>query len=161
MLVQFNTLPEYSRIWIYQANRSFTPKEEHEIAQKLEKFLENWTAHGADLETSYEIRYHRFIVIALNQEVNAASGCAIDASVHCIQQFEKEYQLNLLDKMNVSFIQNDEIVYEPLLNFKKMANGRKITPETIVFNHLVTTKEEYKTVWEVPAKESWHSRFFK
>ena len=31
MLVDFNTLPEESRVWIYQANRSFTDEEITEI----------------------------------------------------------------------------------------------------------------------------------
>ena len=31
MLVDFNTLPETSRVWIYQANRSFTENEMDEI----------------------------------------------------------------------------------------------------------------------------------
>ncbi|MCB0470074.1 MAG: ABC transporter ATPase, partial [Flavobacteriaceae bacterium] len=67
MLVDFNTLPEDSRIWIYQANRSFTEDEIKEISSKLDVFIENWTAHGSDLESGYKIVYKRFIVIALNQ----------------------------------------------------------------------------------------------
>lgn len=35
MLVDFNTLPETSRVWIYQANRSFTEQELEEIKKNL------------------------------------------------------------------------------------------------------------------------------
>lgn len=34
MLVDFNTLPEESRVWIYQANRSFTDEEIVELESK-------------------------------------------------------------------------------------------------------------------------------
>ena len=161
MYVAFKNLPETARIWIYPSNRSFTAQEEQQIAQKLEAFLESWTAHGANLEAAYEIRYHRFIVIGLNQDVNAASGCSIDASVHFIQELEKEYNIDLLDKMNVSFRHQDTIVHQPLKDFRKSAKQKTVTRDTVVFNHLVTNKAEYQTSWEIPAAESWHSRFFK
>lgn len=159
MLVDFNTLPENSRVWIYQANRSFTDKEIEEIESKLDVFLTNWAAHGSDLQAGYIIKYKRFIVIALNQNLNSATGCSIDASVQFIQQLEKEYNVDLLDKMNVSYKQGDFIAYKTLVDFKKMAKDKAVSKNTIVFNNLVNTIMEFNESWEVPASESWHSRF--
>ena len=161
MLVDFNVLPEESRVWIYQANRSFSDIEIEEISSKLDVFLKNWTAHGSDLQAGYKIVYKRFIVIGLNQQVSAASGCSIDASVHFIQQLEKEYQVDLLDKMNVSYKQGEFVAYKTLTDFRKMAKDRAVSKNTIVFNNLVTTVAEFNENWEVPASDSWHSRFIK
>ncbi|MGJ8592885.1 MAG: ABC transporter ATPase [Aquaticitalea sp.] len=161
MLVDFSTLPEESRIWIYQANRSFSEDELTEIKSKLDIFIENWTAHGSDLQSGYEIKYKRFIIIALNQDLNKATGCSIDASVHFIQQLEKDYNVDLMDKMNVSYKQGDFIAYKSLLDFKKMAKDKAVSKNTIVFNNLVTNIAELNENWEVPAGESWHSRFVK
>ncbi len=159
MLVDFNDLPEISRVWIYQANRSFSLEELEEIKQKLDTFLTQWTAHGADLKAGYDIKYKRFITIGLDQGVNAASGCSIDASVHFILELEQEYKVDLMDKMNVSFKQGEFVAYKTLADFKKMAKNKAVSPNTIVFNNLVTNIAEYRTNWEVPAKESWHNRF--
>ena len=159
MIVPFNTLPEESRVWIYQANRSFTIDEIEEIENKLQVFLENWTAHGSDLQAGFEIKYKRFIVIGLNQNLNKATGCSIDASVRFIQQLEEAYQVDLMDKMNVSYKQGDFIAYKALSDFKKMAKEKAVSKNTIVFNNLVTNIAEYNENWEVPASESWHSRF--
>jgi hypothetical protein len=159
MLVDFNTLPEESRVWIYQANRSFTPEELSEIETKLDVFIQNWTAHGSDLQAGYLIKYKRFIVLGLNQNLNAATGCSIDASVHFIQQLEKAYNVDLMDKMNVSYKQGDFIAYKPLADFKTMAKQRAVSKNTIVFNNLVNNIAEFKGNWEVPASESWHARF--
>ncbi|MBT8319556.1 MAG: ABC transporter ATPase [Gramella sp.] len=159
MLVPFNSLADSSRVWIYQANRSFTADEIKEISQKLDLFIERWTAHGADLRASYEIKYNRFITIALDQQINAATGCSIDASVQFIQQLEKDYNVDLLDKMNVSYKQGEFIAYKSLADFRKMAKQRAVSPNTIVFNNLVNNKAEYLSDWEVPASESWHKRF--
>lgn len=159
MLVPFQNLPDSSRVWIYQANRSFSEQELQEINQKLGNFIEQWTAHGANLNASFEIRYNRFIIIALDQEMNAATGCSIDASVNFIQQLEKEYDVDLLDKMNVSYKQGEFVAYKTLTDFRKMAKDRAVSPKTIVFNNLVNNKAEYLEDWEVPASESWHNRF--
>ena len=161
MLVDFDTLPEESRVWIYQANRSFSEEEIKELTSKLEVFIEAWTAHGKDLQAGFKIVYKRFIVIALNQNLNMATGCSIDASVHFIQELEKAYNVDLMDKMNVSFKQGEFIAYKPLMDFKKMAKNNSVSKNTIVFNNLVTNIAEFKENWEVPASESWHSRFIK
>ena len=161
MLVDFNTLPEESRVWIYQANRSFTEEELTGIKEKLNTFIENWTAHGSDLQSGYTIEYKRFIVIALNQNISSATGCSIDASVHFIQQLEKEYNVDLMDKMNVSYKQGEYVAHKTLLDFKKMAKDKAVSKNTIVFNNLVNNIAEFKENWEVPASESWHNRFLK
>jgi hypothetical protein len=161
MLVDFDSLPEESRVWIYQANRSFSDNELLEIKDKLDVFIQNWTAHGSDLQSGYTIKYKRFIVIALNQNLNNATGCSIDASVHFIQQIEKDYNVDLMDKMNVSYKQGEYIAHKTLLDFKKMAKDKAVSKNTIVFNNMVNNIAEFKENWEVPASESWHSRFLK
>jgi hypothetical protein len=161
MLVDFNTLPEESRVWIYQSNRSFSGEEITEIKEKLNIFIENWTAHGSNLQSGYTIEYKRFIVIALNQSISNATGCSIDASVHFIQQLEKDYSVDLMDKMNVSYKQGEYVAHKTLLDFKKMAKEKAVSKNTIVFNNMVHNIAEFKENWEVPASESWHSRFLK
>ena len=97
--------------------------------------------------------------IALNQNANMATGCSIDASVRFIQQLEQDYNVDLMDKMNVSYKQGEFIAYKPLVDFKKMAKQKAISKNTIVFNNLVTNIAEFNENWEVPASDSWHSRF--
>ena len=62
--------------------------------------------------------------------------------------------------MNVTFKQGDYLSHKNLEDFKKMAKEKAVNKSTIVFNNLVDTKEAYQNFWEVPAEESWHSRFF-
>lgn len=161
MLVDFKTLPETSKVWIYQANRSFSPDELIEITSKLNVFVENWAAHGTGLEAGFEIRYKRFIILAVNQSNQSATGCSIDASVHFIMELEKDYNVDLMDKMNVSYKQGDYVAYKTLTDFRKMAKDRAVTGKTIVFNNLVTNIGELNEAWEIPASLSWHNRFLK
>lgn len=160
MYLSFEELPLESRIWIYQSNRKFSDEEMSEIDSAVKNFIENWAAHGSSLEASYLIKYNRFIIFAVNQETQSATGCSIDASVTFIQELEQKYQVDLLDKMNVTFKNGEFIAHKSLIDFKKMAKDKAVTGSTIVFNNLVNTIEEFNEAWEVPAAESWHSRFF-
>lgn len=160
MLIPFENLPLESKIWIYQSNRKFSDAEFSEIESEVQSFLEQWEAHSVSLETGYQLKYNRFIIIAVNQEVQAATGCSIDKSVQFIQKLEQKYQVDLLDKMNVTFKNGENIAHKSLIDFKKMAKEKAVTENTTVFNNLVNTIEEYNDSWEVPAMDSWHSRFF-
>ena len=78
---------------------AFTASEKEELSEILTQFLNQWAAHP--LKTAFDLPYDRFIVIGLDEELQEASGCSIDASVHFIQQLEKKFDVILLDKMNV------------------------------------------------------------
>ena len=97
----------------------------------------------------------------MDQEKQSPTGCSIDASVKFIQELEILYSVNLMDKMNVSYKQGDYVAYKTLTDFKKMAKDKAVSKKTIVFNNLVDTKGDYEKFWEIPASESWHSRFIK
>ena len=161
MLVDFNSLPEHSRVWIYQCNRSFNSIEAESIESKLIDFISTWEAHGKPLSASYDFPYNRFVILALDQSINEASGCSIDTSVRFIQSLEKEYDVNLMDKMNISFKQGEFVAYKSLTEFRKMVKQKAVSKKTIVFKNLVTNIHEYKANWEVPAEDSWHNRFIK
>lgn len=160
MYIPFEELPEESKIWIYQANRKLTDEEVQNMTLSCQEFIENWSAHSTPLAASFVLKYNRFIIFAVNQEIQQATGCSIDASVHFIQQLEQQFNIELLDKMNVTYRSGEHIAHKSLLDFKKMAKEKAVSEHTIVFNNLVNTKGEWEEFWEVPASESWHSRFF-
>ncbi len=159
MFVPFDELPDSARIWIYQSNRPFTETELPTLKEELRQFIEEWTVHGANLNASFTLKYNRFIIIAVDEDYASTSGCSVDASVHFIQKLQEKYQVDLLDKMNVTFKQGDYIAYKELKDFKKMVKNRAVSPKTVVFNNLVNSKAEFQEYWEVPMEESWHKRF--
>ena len=64
-----------------------------------------------------------------------------------------------MDKMNVSFKDNETINIVKLPIFQRYAKAKKITASTIVFNNMIATKEDFENHWEVAASKSWHKRF--
>lgn len=159
MYTEYRELPKNSRVWVYQSDREFTAEEIEYITAKALVFIENWTRHGDDLKGSFTIKYNQFLVLAVDENFNNVSGCSIDASVRFIQELENELKLDLMDKMNVSFKDGDNINIVKLSEFQNFAKAQKITGETVVFNNMVNTKEDFEAKWEVPANQSWHARF--
>ena len=160
MFVPFDKLPDQSRVWIYPSNRQFTNDELASIREKAEVFLKQWTAHGADLQAGIDLPYDRFVVLGLNELVQSASGCSIDASVHFIQSLEETFAITLLDKMNVTLRNKRTIDHITLKEFRTKAKKKQVSSDVIVFNNLVMNKFEYNSLWEVPASLSWHARYF-
>ncbi|WP_196891589.1 ABC transporter ATPase [Aureivirga marina] len=159
MFVDFNEMPDSSRVWIYQANREFTEAEISEIETKLEEFVTKWVRHGDDLKGSYTIKYNQFIVLAVDESFNNVSGCSIDSSVNAMKQIEQAFQVDLMNKMNITFKVGENINLLSLADFQNYAKEGKITSETIVFNNMVQTKKAFETEWEIEASKSWHQRF--
>jgi hypothetical protein len=159
MFTEYKNLPNNARVWIYQSDREFTAKEIEIISVKAVDFINQWTRHGDDLKGSFTVKYNQFLILAVDENFNTVSGCSIDSSVRFIQALEKELQLDLMNKMNVTFKDNEHINLVKLADFQRFAKEQKITLETIVFNNMVATKEDFENNWEIPAKKSWHKRF--
>lgn len=159
MLVNYESLDDAARVWIYQSSREFSEHEIKEISTKIESFINNWRRHGDDLKASYKIKYKQFIIIAVDESFNVVSGCSIDASVNLMKQLEKEFSADLTNKLNISFKDNANINVVSMSDFQKYAKQEKITSKTVVFNNMVNTKADFEQNWEVTADKSWHQRF--
>ena len=160
MLVDFNSLADSSKIWIYQSNRELSDLELEVITNKLRDFVSNWKRHGDDLRASFDIRHKQFIILAVDEQYNNVSGCSIDASAHIFKQFESEFHIDLFNKLNTAFKDGEHINVVSLSDFQKFVNEQRIDSQTVVFNNTISTKKELDTSWEVSANESWHQRYF-
>ena len=160
MIYPFSKMPKNSRIWIFQSNRKFLQNELKEINELIKVFLKKWTSHGKDLNCSYKINYERFIIIALDETNVGATGCSIDNCVRFIQHLEDKYDVDLLDKMSVTFKQGKFLSHKTIGEFKNLVKNKSVSKKTIVFNNLVTNIEDFLKNWEIPAEKSWHARFF-
>ena len=159
MLTNYQQMPDTSKAWIYQANRVFSSEELALIQPKIELFLNSWKRHGQNLKASYLIKYNQFIVLFVDETFNNVSGCSIDASVNFIKKMEQEFSVDLTNKLNISFKDNNTIEVVSLADFQKYAQEGKITPKTVVFNNLAASKADFENNWEVEAHTSWHKRF--
>lgn len=148
------------RIWIYQSNRELTLKETEQLKSRLSNFTNQWAAHGKQLAARSEIRFNRFVILFLNEQMEAASGCSIDSSVRFLKEIERDLQIDLFDRMQIAFFQGDEISAVSKEQFENLIQEGKINENTIVFDNTVANSDELSSRWQVPMKDSWHAKVF-
>lgn len=146
---------DQSRVWIYLSNRDFSVSEVPELNQLLQQFCIQWTAHGASLKAYGEVRHHRFIVLMVDETAAGASGCSIDKSIHFIQEIEKEFNVQLFNRMLFARKEGEEIHVSKLDELQKLFDEGIISEQTIVFDTTVTTKKDLDTRFETPLGQSW------
>ncbi len=160
MYIPFEEMSSTARVWIYQSDRQFTEAESRQVAQACEAFLNQWAAHGSPLKSSFTLVHDKFLVIAVDESFNAASGCSIDASVGLVKQLEKDFQVNFFDRTKVAFLLQGEIFQTSMNDLKELVGQGKIKPDTVTFNNLVQTVGQFEGEWQVPAGQTWLKRYF-
>ena len=158
MLVNFDALEDSARLFLYPSNKKFYPELFEEINSSLNQFITEW-CFKHHIEAGYTIKHLRFILIAINPN-SPVSTLVIDELVSFIFKLQSHHQIELLDKLNVCFKQGEHVQYKEVKDFKKMIKNRSVNENTVVFDHLINTKGELESNWELPAKESWYSRMF-
>lgn len=161
MLVNYNKIPDNAKAWIYPSSRKFYTTEIEGLHDKITAFLSSWKKEDTDFQSAFQVHYNRFVVLFTYDPEASLTSQEIDESVAFIIQLQNEYQVELLDKMNVCFKQGSFVQYKELKDFKKLLKDKALTEKTIVFDNLVTSKEEFENYWEVPIYESWYGRFLK
>ena len=159
MIVDFKTMPDDSRIWIYQSNRDFNESEIRIINDKTISFLDNWQAHGKDLECSYSIIDKRFIIIAVNESVNPIGGCSIDFSLQLIKDISNTIGIDLLNRLVVNYRLDNKVESLSLSDLKNKIKDGDFSPETIIFNTAINSKSELLNNFEIDIRSSWLSKF--
>src|SRR5688572_21802567 len=159
MFLQFDILPEHSRIWIYQANRAFNSREVSIISNELSAFTDGWAAHGVPLRSSFDIRFNQFVILAADENVQEASGCSIDDSVRKVKELEQKIGVDLFDRKSIAFLKDKDVITLPMNDLKGEYDNGVWHGSTLVFNNVITRKGELNTGWLIPAKTTWLKRY--
>lgn len=160
IIEEVNTLlPEgfsdQSRVWIYQSSRAFIEKEQHEINEQLEQFYIQWTAHGSPVKGWAKVLFGQFIVIMADETEVGVSGCSTDSSVKVIKSIERQYSVNMFDRLSITFLRKEKAEMLPLSQIQYAIDMGFIDGDTYLFNNVIYTKKELQEVWLVPLRKSW------
>lgn len=159
MFVPFETLPASARVWIYQSNRAFKPEEENTISTSLQAFTNSWTAHNQPLKTSFQVLHDYFIVLAVDEAHQEASGCSIDSSVHVIRQLSQQTGIDFFERTNVAMLLDEGVRLVKLPELKQAYENGVWNSHTTVFDNTVLTKGDFEKRWKSPAGQTWLKRY--
>lgn len=159
MFVDYSTITEDAKVWVYPSSRKFYPNEIEGIESKIKTFLENWKSDTENFKASYKFLYNRFLIFFADDEGASLTKSDVDTLVSFILTLQQEYDVALLDKMNACFKQGEFVQYKDLKDFKKLLKNKAITAKSIIFDNLITTKNDFDNNWEIPIEESWYNRY--
>lgn len=148
-------LPEDSRVWIYQANRAFDDQELLEINEQLEQFYLQWQVHGAPVKGWAGILFKQFILLVADESTQSISGCSIDSTVKVLKSIERQYNVQLFDRMTLTFLVKEKVEMLPLHQLNYAIEQNYIQEDTLIFNNLIDQLIELKNSWLIPLKNSW------
>lgn len=157
MKIEESTIVETNDYWviIYPASRPFTPKESKVITEKLYDFLATWAAHGKPLSSSFKIEKNQFIIVCVDEDVEAASGCSIDALGGVMKEIDQEFQLGLFDRMKATFIEQGEVKTMKLQDFRNGLKTGEISKEIEVYDFSKNTYVAFLSDFLLPLRRSW------
>jgi hypothetical protein len=144
-----------SKVWVYQSSRPFVEKEQKEIQEQLEQFYMQWQAHGASVKGWAKLLFGRFVVLMADETDVNVSGCSIDSSVRILKSIEKQYEVQLFDRLSITFLVKDKAEVLPFNQLQYAIDKGYINGNTLVFNNIVTTKKALLEQWLQPLKDSW------
>jgi hypothetical protein len=144
-----------SRIWIYQSNRPFSTQEETEINEQLFNFYIQWKSHGADVKGWAKLVFKQFVVVMADENFSGVSGCSTDGMVRLIKSFERQYSVDLFDRLTITFLVDKKPQPLPIQQVKYALEKGYIETDTLLFNNTVDTKEKLEEAWLVPLDKSW------
>lgn len=160
MYIPFEQLSDNARIWIYQADRMLTQEEKVEMLKKTKEFLANWTSHSNPLQGSADIMYEQFLILAVEERFQVATGCAVDASIQFIQSQEEAFHINLLNRTLIAFREQGNNFVVPLEQLPKKIQEGIVSADTLTFDNTVTQKAALANKWIVRAQNSWLKQYF-
>ena len=137
MWVNFDELPLQSRVWVFQSNRIMSPSEQSSIDAAVKQFVQKWSTHGVQMLASNVLYHNCFVVIAADEQKQAASGCSIDSFTALFKAFGTQYNLSFFDRFSIAHKLGDEVLISNLDDFKQLIDDGHITQDTLVFNNLI------------------------
>jgi hypothetical protein len=121
--------------------------------------IESWAAHGAPLKGSCKFFHNHFLIIAVDNNINLASGCSIDASTKWIKEINGIFNVDFFDRSQ-AFLEEEELKFFSVFEAKKVVNSEIILPNTLVFDNRITSKADLNIKWKVAAKDSFLKKYF-
>jgi hypothetical protein len=147
------------KVWLYGAKRRLLTNELRYIDQALSQFCREWAAHGEKLNCGFQIKDEQFILIAVDEGNVTASGCSIDSSVGLIKNIDKQFDLDLFNRLRVYHMDDGNLETTDLHVARENIGIGKWRPNDLIINTTALKKEAIENEWLLPISKSWLSKY--
>lgn len=159
MFVEFESMPDNSRVWMYQSNRKLDEVESEELYRFLRNSIGNWVTHGMPMKGSFRLLHNRILLIAADQDFQSPSGCSIDSSTRWLKELGSSLNVDFFDR-SIGYLIDGELQFMAFFDAKKNIQSGLIQPDTKIINSQITNKLDAVNNLTIPASESFLKRHF-
>jgi hypothetical protein len=160
--VIFQALPDDARLWVFGGERALAAEEQVVLLTEVDRFLENWAAHGSPLTCARDMLEERFLMVGVDDASVPPSGCSIDAMVRVLSSLEEVMGVALVAHGAIFYRSSaGEVIRVGRTEFRRLAEEGIVGPTTAVFDTTLTRVGRLRDGgWERPAGETWHGQAF-
>ena len=151
-------LPDRSRIWQFVADKKLQDSELNALRHSLEEFVSGWKAHGNELSAGYEIYYDQLVVIAVDEEAEAPSGCSIDKAFRLLQEFGASTQIDFFKRTALLLVENDISKWRTKNEVLEEIAAGTIRSNQMVADTMIANLGAFRNKNLVSLAESWLGR---
>jgi hypothetical protein len=156
--VPFEKLNDTARIWVFASDQPLTGEGAARVLGEVDQFLGQWAAHGAPLTCAREWRDDHFLLVAVDERANAASGCSIDGLFLALKALEPVVGSSLVGGDKVFYRdESGSVVAVTRDAFSELAATGAVHGGTRVFDTTVTSVRDMRDHFETDAARSWHA----
>lgn len=156
-LVPFDQLPDDARLWVFGARAPLDEVDAPRLLGAVDRFLNEWKAHGQPLTCAREFLEEYFLVVGVDERASNASGCSIDGLFRLLQQAEDGIGTSMVGGGHVYFRDASGLVHcVSRADFTLLGVEGDVTGDTPVFDTTLTTVGDLRRRFERPARETWH-----
>ena len=153
-------LPDDARVWVYQTDRALSSDEASKLNAVMIDFVSQWQAHGTDLAAGFELRDERWLILAVDEKDQNASGCSIDASVKVIKALGEALGVDFFNRQLIIWKDGDALVTDRMHDFWAKRKAHIVSDDTVVFNTLAKDVGELRRSWQQRFAESRHAEMW-
>ena len=159
--IEFQDLPAHSRIWVFPSTRRLDADESQRLLEEVDAFLGGWAAHGQPLRCARSLLEGQFLIVGVDEDAEAPSGCSIDALMNRLEALGADLGVRLVEHSPVWYRDGDAVRVIAREEFRNLARRGAVTLETPVFDTTLTRLRVLREAGvERPARDTWHGRAF-
>ncbi len=146
------------RIWIFTLSKVLSEEQLNDLSANCKAFVSSWTAHEQKLNASFELYQNTMLIFKVDEALYNASGCSIDKLTHLVQQLEKTFSVELLNRLIVAYEDSGSPKVVHSSKIKELLQNGDINENTMVFDNTISSSEQISQ-WKKPIKSTWLSKY--
>ncbi len=145
-----------SRVWFFIADKFLTEAEATQLSEAISEFVSSWKSHGSALSAGFEIHWNALLTVAVDETIEAPSGCSIDKIFRLLNDFSAATGIDFMNRLLMLVPQPDGTAH--IYNRESAAhaiNGGELQENTSVVNVMHARLRDFTDNPLQPFRDHW------